>query len=104
MRATLFVLATLLLATTLPALAAAHLTHGTCSSTTVQPQSVLVHVDSFAGRCRGVVVSSPLVACDGGLDLHPARGVHVLVLYQDGCQTGVVVEIVRGDAPVALLP
>ena len=105
MRATPLLLATLVLSAILPALAAAHFPHGFCSSTTLRPGSAVVHVDSFTGACRGVVVSSPLVVCDGGVDLHAVRGVHVLILYGDGCQTGVVVELLRTDgAPAPLLP
>lgn len=98
---TLTLLATLLALSTLPP-ALAHLTHATCSSTSAPVRQV--HVDSFGGSCRGVVVSWPYLACDGGLDVHAARGVHVLVLYENGCQTGVVVQPVRVDAPAPLLP
>ena len=100
-----FVLAMLVLAAALPAVASAHLSHSWCTSTTLRPASNAVHVDSFTGACRGLVVSSPLIACDGGLDLHVLNGVHVLVLYDSGCQTGVVVEVLLLDAaPAPLLP
>lgn len=100
MRASILLLA--VLSTLATPLAAAHLTHGGCSSRTVLGNNV-VHVDSYNRPCSGAVAYSPIAQC-AGADLHFIVGVHVLVLYDGGCQTGVVLEPItfEGDAP--LLP
>lgn len=100
MRSVILLLAALLM--TVPGTALAHLTHPPCyySDTVVIG---VVHVDVYRRPCAGVTVSIPELACRG-LDLHPVRGVHVLVLYSTDCQTGVVVETLRDDETRPLLP
>lgn len=93
-------LAALLAASALAPLAVAHLSHGGCSSATVVTGAV--HVDQYVGVCRGVTVSTPLAECHG-IDVHPARNLHVLVLWGATCQTGVVLSFLREDGSAAPL-
>lgn len=94
MSRSILLLAVLALSTVAP-LAAAHLSHGGCSSTTLTTGAV--HVDRYNPFCSGVTVSSSLLSCDGGFDIHVTTIAHVLILYQGGCQTGVVLQVVRPD-------
>ena len=95
MRAIAFVAALAALAP----LAAAHHAHSPCGSSQTLFEGL--HLDAWGGSCVGAAVSFPedLVVCDG-FDAH-LLNVHILVLYSDGCQTGVVAQRIE---PVPLLP
>lgn len=61
-------------------------------------------MDADNRPCAGAVAYSPAAVCFIGRDVHNVvQGVHVMVLYNGGCQTGVVVEPLGTD-DAALLP
>lgn len=97
-------LTTLLLLATAAPLAAAHLQHApSCTSRTLG-NGALAHVDLYNRPCAGAVAYSPAAVCYAGIDSHNVvQGVHVLVLYGGGCQTGVVIEPLTADG-AGLLP
>lgn len=68
--------------------AATHGPHGACGDSTFSVGNT-VRVDVWANNaCAGATVYSILVACALGRHLHTTSGVHVLVLYDNGCETG----------------
>lgn len=93
MRPFAFFATLLALSTALP-LAAAHLTHAGCGSTSIAIG--VVHADRYNSPCFGYTVSTPLAACRG-FDVHPIATVHILILYDTQCQTGIVVQNIRPD-------
>lgn len=79
----------LLLATTLPSLAAANIPHDECTSKTI---TTVGHVDLYGKPCAGVVARPSVTTCPTR-DFHVIEGVHILVLDGPGCGVGVIVEL-----------
>lgn len=78
---------------TVPVVATATLDHPGCgtSDATIPPNGA-VKVEVWTTNCTGAVVWMPLIAECADNVHEDVLGVHVLVLHDGGCQTGVLVQ------------
>lgn len=94
LKPTTLVLATLLSTLAIGGLAtASHGPHWPCNTSTFSVGNS-VRVDVWAdNQCAGATVYSPWVFCLIGQHLDFTFGLHVLILYANGCETGAIQEL-----------